>query len=129
MIFSRPLIEGDRDFVTSWLSQDSLHQQLGLKFEDLLVPASESYIVSDSQGPLIAVRSQKALRIAMQFDPAHPYRTAAVAEEVVDWMRDKARKEGCAEIIIRPGGKAVKFAERLKFLEFVGKYIEVKDEN
>jgi hypothetical protein len=126
VISARPLSEQDRELVTSWLLQDELHQQLGLKFEDVIADNSESYIISDSQGPIMAIRTQKALRVAMQFDPAHPYRTAVVAQEVIDWLKEKASAEKCTEIIIRPGGKAVKFAEKLKFLPFIGKYLEVK---
>lgn len=110
--------------VEDWLAKDELHQSLGLTMEDVF---EHGYIdlISDEQGPLIAVRTHLALRAAMQFRPESRLRIARIGAEVVDWMKKEAEDVNCAEVIIRPGGKAQKFAEKLGFREFIGKFIKI----
>lgn len=70
-------------------------------------------------------RAHDALRIAFQFDSAHPYRTAKCAKEVVSWFTEMAKDRGALEIIARPGGPARKFTEKLGFKEFIGKFLRI----
>lgn len=110
--------------VEEWLTKDELHQSLGLTMEDVF---EYGYIdlISDEQGPLIAVRTHLALRAAMQFRPESRLRIARIGAEVVNWMKKEAEEAKCAEVVIRPGGAAQKFAEKLGFREFIGKYLGV----
>lgn len=123
----RKIVLTDEPLVSSWLAQDELHQQLGLSFGNLLEPQTEPYLVSDdSNVPFIAIRLHLSLRAAMQFDPSQPYKSAKYAPEVIDWMKRAGKLAGAKELIIRPGGKAVNFADRLGFEDFIGKYMEIE---
>lgn len=116
----------DKELFEKWLDKDELHKSLGITWNDLGEWGTTSYVVLDDDGePLIFVRTHAAVRVAMQFNPDRPYKTAKVAKEVVEWLQNQARYRGAKEVIIRPGGKAKSFAERLGFKEFIGKFIEV----
>jgi hypothetical protein len=110
--------------VADWLAKDELHQSLGLTMEDVFAHGPID-LISDEQGPLIAVRTHLAMRAAMQFRPESRLRIARIGSEVVDWMKREAKDRNCSEVVIRPGGKAQKFAEKLGFREFIGKYLGV----
>src|SRR5579885_2207377 len=103
--------EKDADLVSSWLANDPVHTELGITPADL--DEGEVAIIHDENGPVMAVRFQKALRVAIQFNPKTPYRSAKVAKEVVQWFKDLAKNGKFSEVIIRPGGKAKSFAEKL----------------
>jgi hypothetical protein len=124
-IHTRRINENDEPLVTRWLEADEVHKRLGLKFTNLLAPNTEAYLISDEgHTPVMAVRLHKALRVAIQFGDS-PYRSARHAKEVVSWFTEQARQDECREVIIRPGGGAVQFADKLGFTDFAGKYIEV----
>ena len=127
MISIQPLKRTDpeTDLVADWLAKDELHQALGLKLDDVFEDGTEAVMISDERGPLIAVRLHKSLRVAMQFQPNSRLRIARSGAEVVDWMKQVAKNENCSEVIIRPGGKAKNFAEKLGFREFIGKFIKI----
>ena len=126
MISVKRVFEGDPEaaLVAEWLAKDELHQSLGLTMKDVF---EHGYIdlISDEQGPLIAVRTHLALRAAMQFRPESRLRIARIGAEVVNWMKKEAEDTNCSEVVIRPGGLAQKFAEKLGFREFIGKYLGV----
>lgn len=105
----------DRATVQAWLDKDELHQQLGLKVDMLFAPGTESYFVMDDEQPLMAVRFWKAMRFGIQFNPDSPYKSAKAANWVMAQMEEWAYKLGYAELMCIPGGRAVKFAERLGF--------------
>lgn len=119
----RPVEPADEEFFNECLSKDKTHQSLGVTFKDL--SDGDSYLVSDERGPLMFVRLQNALRVAIQFNPDTPLRSARAAKQVVNWFSDIARGRKAKEVIIRPGGGAVKFSDKLGFKDFVGKYITV----
>lgn len=120
MISVKQVHKGDPEaaMVAEWLAKDELHQALGLTMDDVF---EHGYIdlISDEQGPLIAVRTHLALRAAMQFKPGSRLRIARIGAEVVEWMKKEAKDARAAEIIVRPGGKSINFAERLGFLKEV----------
>lgn len=126
MITVKPVHKGDPEaaMVAEWLAKDELHQSLGLTMDDVF---EHGYIdlISDEQGPLIAVRTHLALRAAMQFRPESRLRIARAGAEVVEWMKEQAKDTDCAEVIIRPGGKAKNFATKLGFKDFIGKFLGV----
>lgn len=111
----RPLTRADKPLVQAWLDADEVHRTLGLSVDQLFEPGSRSVLISDERGPLLAVRLQLALRVAMQFDDSHHFRTAKAAPEVVCWLKQMAETIGATEVIIRPGGKARCFAAKLGF--------------
>lgn len=123
-IWFRPVTPENEDFFNECLSKDEVHKSLGIRFKNL--EDGDSYVVSDESGPLMTVRLQNALRVAIQFNPDAPLRSARAAKKVVDWFSNIARERKASEVIIRPGGGAVRFAEKLGFLPFDGKFIEVK---
>lgn len=126
MITVKPVHKGDpeAEMVAEWLAKDELHQSLGLTMDDVFAHGYTD-LISDEQGPLIAVRTHLALRAAMQFRPESRLRIARVGAEVVEWMKKEAKEARAAEVIIRPGGKAKNFAEKLGFKEFIGKFIRL----
>src|SRR6266550_4130213 len=99
-----------------WLLNDSFHRDLGITSEDLF--QGEVALVYDEDGPIMAVRFQKALRAAVQFNPETRLRNAKAGAEVAKWFQKLAADSGCTEVIVRPGGKAVRFVERLGFKDF-----------
>jgi len=115
----------EADLVAEWLKNDAFHQQIGITMDEVFDPNSEVALIFDENGPVMAVRFQQALRVAIQFNPDTPYRSAKIAREVVQWFKDLAKKSGKTEVVIRAGGKAEKFAEKLGFKEFLGQFIEV----
>ena len=128
MIYVKKLTRNDPDVaqVEQWLKEDEFHQQQGLKIDDLFAPNTEAALIYDEQGPIQAVRFHKALRAASQFNPRAKLRNARVGHEVAEWFKKLAKESGCNEVIIRPGGKAVRFTEKLGFLPFIGKFLGVK---
>lgn len=127
MIYVKKLSREDPDtkLVEDWLKQDEFHQSQGITIEDLFAPNTEAAIIYDEQGPIQAVRFHKSLRAASQFNPKARIRNARVGAEVAAWFQKLAKESGCTEVIIRPGGKAVNFTERLGFLPFIGKFLGV----
>jgi hypothetical protein len=107
------------------LAQDALHQAIGLKVEDIFADETEAVEISDEHGPIMAVRFHRALRVAIQFYPNRRFRIAKVAREVVEWFKKLASDGRFKEIIIRPGGKARKFAKKLGFTPFTGRMIGI----
>jgi hypothetical protein len=72
---------------------------------------------------LTVVRYHAALRAAMQFNPDATYRIAKHGKELKELLENKAKSIGAKEVIIRPGGKAVRFTEKLGFEDFSGSKI------
>jgi hypothetical protein len=125
MIYVKKLTRNDPDTaeVEKWLAEDEFHQSQGITIEDLFTDKSEAAIIYDEQGPIQAVRFHLALRAASQFNPRARLRNARVGKEVAKWFQKLARERGCNEVVIRPGGKAIRFTEKLGFLPFIGKYL------
>lgn len=125
MIYVKKLTKNDPDVaeVEKWLAEDEFHQNMGIKIDDLFAEGTEAAIVYDEQGPIQAVRFHLALRAASQFNPRAKLRNARAGAEVAKWFQRIARERGCNEVVIRPGGKAVRFTEKLGFLPFIGKYL------
>jgi hypothetical protein len=117
--------EPQEEFFNTCLNKDDVHTQSGISWKDVTEDGTESYLISDEHGPLMTVRLHNALRVAIQFDPDAKYRSAKAAKEVVAWFSDIAKKRGAKEVIIRPGGGAVPFSERLGFRDFIGKFIPI----
>lgn len=106
-----------------WLQNDTYHRDLGITSEDMF--QGEVALIYDEIGPIMAVRFQKALRAAVQFNPRTRLRNAKAGAEVAAWFQELARTSGCSEVIVRPGGKAVQFVDRLGFKDFTGKFFPV----
>lgn len=125
MISARKVVPEDKEFFDKCLEKDEVHKSLGITFAKVTEDGTESYLISDETGPLMTVRLHTAVRVAIQFDPEKPYRSAKAAKEVVEWFSNIARERGAKEVIIRPGGGAAKFADKLGFEDFSGKFIGV----
>ena len=120
-IFFRPVTPEDEPLVSDWLARDPVHKAAGLTWKDVVAPNTYAEIVTDSDGIVLEViRYHIALRIALQFNPDEPYRIAKHSKEVVEALKQKTRELNAKELIIRPGGKAVHFAEKLGFEDFTG---------
>ena len=127
MIKYRLITPEDKPMVSSWLERDETHKSLGLTWKDVIEDGAIPFLISTEDDiPLLVARLHISVRAAMQFNPDTPIAIARHANEVIDWMKDMATKAKAKEIIIRPGGKAVRFAEKLGFLPFVGKFINVR---
>lgn len=126
MISKRRIVADDEAQFNEWLAKDDLHKSLGLTFADVQEPGTEAYLVSDASGPLMVVRRHRATRIAIQFDPSVPIRTARASKEILEWIKSLAREDDAIEIIIRPGSKAGKFADHLGFMEFNGQFMKIE---
>lgn len=118
--------EKDKELVSGWLERDETHKALSLKFSDVIADGTEAYLVLDGDVPLMVLRRHLAERLAIQYNPDTSYRNAKAADQVINWIGQKAKESGALEVIIRPGGKAIKFTERLGFSEFSGKYLWLK---
>ena len=131
MIYIRQFKKTDSDIETikqriaDALAKDDLHRAMGLTVDRIFDENTESVEISDENGPLMAVRFHRALRIAIQFYPNRRFRIAKVAKEVVEWFKSLAKSGLYKEIIIRPGGKARNFANKLGFEPFIGKVVGV----
>ena len=125
VIYVREIKKGDEynQVVASWLDKDDHHRATGRTIDELFSPGTQAALVYDEIGPLMAARFHRALRIAMQFDSEHPYRTAKVAKEVVKWFKELAKAGNFNEIIIRAGGPAIPFAKKLGFDDFDGQFL------
>ena len=125
MIYVRKVNKTDPEaaLAVEWLKNDEYHQSLGLTPEQIW--DGEVALVYDEDGPIMAVRFQKALRAAVQFNPSTRLRNAKAGMEVAKWFQKLAADSGCYEVIVRPGGKAVRFTERLGFKDFQGKVLYV----
>ena len=113
------------EMIADWLANDPDHQKSGIKIEDVFEENTETALIYDEEGPIMIVRFHKALRAAIQFNPKTRLRNARAGKEVVEWFRQLAVAAKCKEIIVRPGGKARKFAKRLGFKSFIGRFIGV----
>jgi len=125
MIYVRKVNKTDPEatLAIEWLKNDEYHQSIGLTPDQIW--DGEVALVYDEDGPIMAVRFQKALRAAVQFNPATRLRNATAGKEVAKWFQKLAADSGCSEVIVRPGGKAVRFTERLGFKDFQGKVLSV----
>jgi len=125
MIFVKKIQKTDPEasLVAEWLKNDAFHQQVGITEDQIWEPNSQVALIYDENGPVMAARFQKALRVAVQFNPKTPLRNAKVGAEVRDWFKEIGRKNGCTEVIVKPGGKAKKFTEKLGFEPFDGKFV------
>lgn len=124
MIVIRPLVPEDEPLVSKWLEQDEVHRANGIKWDALTAPGTYTEIVTDNDGTILTVvRYHAALRVAMQFNPDATYRVAKHSKEIVEMLKQRARGIGAKEVIIRPGGKAVRFADKLGFVDFTGSKI------
>lgn len=125
MIYVKKITQNSPEaaFVIEWLLADEYHQSIGLKPEQIW--DGEVALVYDEEGPIMAVRFQKALRAAVQFNPATKHRNSCAGKEVIAWFQELAAKQGCREVIVRAGGKAVQFVNRLGFEDFTGQYLKV----
>lgn len=127
MIKIRAVLPTDESLVSDWLARDEIHRNLGYTWNHLLEKDTTAAIVFDEVDiPLLAVRFHKALRVGMQFNVDQPYKVAKHMREVVAAMQEYAKQNNAKEIIIRPGGKAIRLADGLGFKDFTGsKIIEV----
>lgn len=114
----------EAELAVEWLKNDEYHQSIGLTPEQIW--DGEVALVYDSEGPIMAVRCQRALRAAVQFNPATRLRNARAGKEVAEWLQQIARGVGCSEVIVRAGGRATNFVKRLGFMDFIGQYLGVK---
>lgn len=117
----RPLKSEDETMVSEWLEHDPIHKLNGITWADVTAPNTYSEVVLDEDGVVLEIiRYHIALRVAMQFNPDEPYRIAKHSKEVVEALKQKTKELKAKELIIRPGGKAVQFADKLGFVDFVG---------
>ena len=123
-LICRPLVAEDEPLVSKWLEQDEVHKALGLKWVDVIAPGTYAEVVSDEDGVILTIiRYHAALRAAFQFNPDASYRIAKYGNELKEMLQQRARNIGATEVIIRPGGKSVRFTDRLGFVEFTGSKI------
>lgn len=122
MIYVRKLTEEDRPMVTEWIAADEYHTAMGITTAMVYEPGTEAAIVYDEDGPIQIVRFHRALRAAAQYNPKTRLRCARAGKEVKEWIEQIARENGAKEVIIKPGGRAVKFTEHLGYLPFEGKF-------
>lgn len=115
----------DAKMVAEWLANDADHQKSGLTIDDLFAENTETALIYDEEGPIMAARFHKALRVGVQFNPKTRLRNARAGAEVADWFRQIATASKCKEVIVRPGGKARKFVKKLGFKSFIGRFIGV----
>jgi hypothetical protein len=125
MIYVRKVNKEDPEakIVEEWLANDSEHQKLGITPDQIW--DGEVALIYDEDGPIMAVRFQKSLRVAIQFNPRTKLRNARAGKEVTEWFKSLARQGNCSEVIVRAGGRAKKFAARLGFMDFIGQYLKV----
>lgn len=122
----RTVTKDDEALISGMISKDAAHSAAGISFADVIEPGTSAFLFSDDTGnPLMVVRLGLALRVAIQFNTETPYRSAKYATEIMQWLKDKALQCGIKEMIIRPGGGAANFADRLGWLPFDGKVFEV----
>ena len=124
LLTSRRITFEDEPLVTKWLEEDEVHRALGLQWEDVIAPGTYAEVVYDEQGVILSViRYHAALRAAFQFNPNATYRIAKHGQELKELLQERARNIGATEVIIRPGGKAINFTDRLGFIDFTGSKI------
>lgn len=122
----RRITELDKDWVSDWIARDATHVAAGITFKDVMEEGTEAFLISDLSGvPIMIVREHLALRIAIQFNPDTPFRSARHAPQILKALQSIAKSKGATEIIIRPGGKSVHFANKLGFKDFIGKFFRV----
>jgi hypothetical protein len=124
MIYVRKVNKTDPEgrIAEEWLANDPEHQKLGITPEQIW--DGEVALIYDEDGPIYAIRFQKALRVAVQFNPRTKLRNARAGKEVAEWLQGLARNSNCSEVIVRAGGRAAKFVKRLGFSDFVGQYLK-----
>lgn len=123
----RRVTEADEPWISDWIARDPTHVAAGITFKDVMEEGTEAFVISDPSGfPLMVARYHLAFRVAMQFNPEAKFRVAKYAPEVMRGLQEEAKNRGANEIMIRPGGAARSFSERLGFKEFIGKFIGVK---
>lgn len=121
MITVRKVTPDDEALVSEWLEQDETHKAAGIKWSDVIAPKTYAELVLDEDGVILTVvRYHLALRAAMQFNPEASYRNAKHGQELKKLLIDRAEQLNAIEVIIRPGGKAVRFSEKLGFKDFIG---------
>ena len=123
MLITRPLELTDEPFVSDLLERDPVHKENGLKWQDVIASGTVAEVVSDESGNILAViRYHLALRAAFQFTD-ETYKIAKHGTELKELLQARAKKVGATEVVIRPGGKAVPFADKLGFIDFTGSKI------
>jgi len=126
MIKVRKIVPDDEKLVSGWLERDPVHRAANIKWQSVIENGTEAFLIhNEEDNPLLAVRFHIALRAAMQFNPDTPFTIARHANEIVKWMNTISDTLGAKELIIRPGGKAVRFSEKLGFEDFNGKFIKI----
>jgi hypothetical protein len=114
----------DEPLVSSWLENDPLHKANNITWADVIEPGTYAEVISDEDGVILSiVRYHAALRAGMQFNPSAAYRVAKHGKELKEMLQQRARNIGAKEVIICPGGKAVRFTDRLGFVDFKGSKI------
>jgi hypothetical protein len=126
-IFVKPIEKNDPEatLVAEWLAADAVHKANGITLDDAFADGTETVMVYDDEGPVIAVRFHKALRVAMQFKPDSRIRIAKIGPELLDWLKTLAKQVKCKEVIGRPGGKADSFFKKLGCADFIGRVLGV----
>jgi hypothetical protein len=114
----RPASPNDKALIESWLADDEFHQSIGITIEDAYKNGTQLAIVSDSVGPLMAVRLElfpESLHAAIQYNPHTRLRNVRAMGEVIGWWKDMAMAVKRNAITVKPGGRAIRLAERLGF--------------
>lgn len=115
----------EAEMIADWLANDPDHQKSGITMEEVFAEGTEAALIYDENGPIMAARFHKALRVAVQFNPKTRLRNARAGKEVAEWFRQLAVGTKCKEVIVRPGGKARKFVKKLGFKSFIGRFLSV----
>ena len=125
MIYVRKVNKTDAEakMIEDWLANDPEHQKLEIKPEDIW--DGEVALIYDEDGPIMAARFQRALRVAVQFNPRTKLRNARAGYEVAEWFRKLANEGHCSEVVVRAGGKATNFVKKLGFKDFIGQFLPV----
>jgi len=109
--------------IAQWLENDPWHRSSGVTIDDAYAPGSELAILEDDAGPIMAVRLNLSLHVGIQFGPT-PYRNAKAGAALREWLKEIALKRGATEVFGLPGGRAVKFFEKLGWRDFKGKILK-----
>ena len=102
----RPLNGQDKDTLTEWIARDPDHKgRCNAEFWTSPPPQAESFVVEDEQGKIFYVRTEKLLRIHIQFDPTENERTKAALEQFCSDIKKTAKpsyKQVVIETVFRP---------------------------
>lgn len=102
----RPLNGQDKDTLTEWIDRDPDHKgRCNAEFWASPPSQAESFATEDDKGAVFYVRTEKLLRIHVQFDPAENERTKAALEQFCTDIKRTARptyKQVIIETVFRP---------------------------